>query len=75
MDVFSNNTDSTAFSGPMSPFGSGTGPIHFDDLTCTGDEDSLFECPFADTHNCAHRKDAGIRCVPRRESIPNGCPD
>ncbi len=69
MHVFSNNTDSTAFSGPTSPFGSGTGLIHFDDLQCTGDEDNLFECPFADRHNCVHREDAGVRCVARRESI------
>ena len=54
--------DSTALS--RAAFGQGTGPIHLDDLRCTGSESSLFECPAAATHNCAHFEDAGVRCIP-----------
>ena len=54
--------DSTALS--RAPFGAGTGPIHLDDLRCTGSEGTLFDCPFAATHNCNHFEDAGVRCIP-----------
>lgn len=46
-------------------FGQGTGPIHLDNVQCTGFESSLAEC----RHNgvgiityCNHAKDAGVRC-------------
>ncbi|XP_030840612.1 deleted in malignant brain tumors 1 protein-like isoform X2 [Strongylocentrotus purpuratus] len=45
-----------------SRFGPGTGPIHVDDIACTGTEQSLFECRFSSTHNCAHVEDAGVVC-------------
>ena len=54
--------DSTALS--RAAFGLGTGPIHFDDLRCTGSEATLFECPFNAIHNCGHFEDAGVRCLP-----------
>ena len=49
-------------------FGQGTGLIHLDDLMCDGTEDSLFECVFDPTHNCAHSEDAGVICVPECKS-------
>ena len=55
-------TDSTALS--RAPFGLGTGPIHLDDLRCTGSEGTLFDCPFTAIHNCNHFEDAGVRCIP-----------
>ena len=54
--------DSTALS--RAAFGLGTGPIHFDDLRCTGNEGTLFDCPFTAQHNCNHFEDAGVRCLP-----------
>ena len=58
--------DATALS--RAAFGQGTGlPIYLDDLRCTGDEATLFDCPFDPTHNCIHAEDAGVRCLPQRE--------
>lgn len=45
-------------------FGSGAGPIYFDDLVCNGYESDLFSCqhpPLGD-HNCGHDEDAGVQC-------------
>ena len=44
-------------------FGEGTGSIHFDDVACAGDEDTLHDCPRATTHNCGHSEDAGVVCT------------
>ena len=45
-------------------FGPGAGPIQLDDLACSGQEGSLFNCPHAglQQHNCAHSEDAGVVC-------------
>ena len=59
--------DATALS--RAPFGQGTGPIHVDDLMCSGNESTLFGCPYNPTHNCNHFEDAGVRCSPERTQI------
>ena len=44
-------------------------PIHYDDLSCTGDETALSQCPRnTDAHNCAsdHSEDVGVRCTDTR---------
>ncbi len=48
----------------QSYFGSGAGPIHFDDLLCTGDQQSIIGCGHDNrgTHSCDHSQDAGVRC-------------
>ena len=45
-------------------YGLGGGEIIFDDLKCTGTENSLFECPLNGLfkHNCGHSEDASVIC-------------
>ncbi|XP_036372933.1 neurotrypsin isoform X1 [Megalops cyprinoides] len=48
----------------MAYFGEGQGPIHVDNVKCTGAERSLADCikqPVG-THNCRHTEDAGVIC-------------
>nr|XP_054769564.1 deleted in malignant brain tumors 1 protein-like [Lytechinus pictus] len=51
-----------AFSGAA--FGEGTGDIILDNVECTGEEWSIFNCPHngLGVHNCSHADDAGVRC-------------
>ncbi|KAG1929056.1 macrophage receptor MARCO [Pimephales promelas] len=43
----------------------GTGKIWLDELRCTGNERSIFDCPHAgiETHNCSHGEDVGVSCA------------
>ncbi len=43
----------------------GIGPILLDDLSCTGNEDSLFDCQHSTTHDCVHSEDVGVVCEPQ----------
>ncbi|KAG7313958.1 hypothetical protein KOW79_022454 [Hemibagrus wyckioides] len=48
----------------MAYFGEGHGPIHVDNVKCTGSERSLTDCikqPIG-SHNCRHSEDAGVIC-------------
>ena len=49
-------------------FGEGTGPIWLDDVSCTGSESELLECPHngIGNHNCNHFEDASVSCSPRK---------
>lgn len=49
--------------------GEGVGLIHLDDLMCTGFEQTLFDCTSDPTHNCVHKEDAGVVCLPIREHV------
>ena len=44
-------------------FGEGTGPIHLDNVHCTGNEESIFDCSHSSYHNCGHYEDASVRCL------------
>ena len=51
-------------------FDSGTGPIHIDDLTCSGTETRLIDCQYdSNTDDCDHTEDAGIACYNESKSI------
>ncbi|XP_029937316.1 macrophage receptor MARCO isoform X1 [Myripristis murdjan] len=43
----------------------GTGNIWLDDLGCTGNERSIFDCPHngVGVNNCNHGEDAGVQCI------------
>ena len=45
-------------------FGQGSGPILFDDLTCSRNEASLQECSSSSPNPefCSHSSDVGVRC-------------
>ena len=53
--------DAIAYSGAF--FGLGSGPIHLDDVACTGSEAALVNCTYDTvTTDCSHFEDAGVQC-------------
>ncbi|XP_028280013.1 neurotrypsin isoform X2 [Parambassis ranga] len=48
----------------MAYFGEGRGPIHLDNVYCSGTETSLGQCQAEgpDSHDCRHSEDAGVIC-------------
>ena len=59
-------------------YGLGTGPIHLDNVNCTGNESSLLECPRNEQrHDCNHGQDAsavcsGVQCTDGTVRLMNG---
>ena len=45
-------------------FGIGSGPIHYDNMACSGCEARLADCLHLGigSHNCRHQEDAGVVC-------------
>jgi len=55
------HADAIAYSGAF--FGAETGPIHLDNVACTGSEAALINCTYDPiTTDCSHREDAGVQC-------------
>ena len=57
-------------------FGQAEGPIHFDGLRCTGEEDSLLDCHHkgVGNHSCSHYEDASVLCyIGELKSIEEMC--
>ena len=38
------------------------GPIFFDEIVCSGEEDSLLDCQYDRIHRCSHENDVAIIC-------------
>ncbi|XP_070551036.1 scavenger receptor cysteine-rich domain-containing protein DMBT1-like [Ptychodera flava] len=50
-------------------YGEGSGPVWFDNIRCTGNEESIFECGFSENrkNSCGHYQDVSVSCT----STPN----
>ena len=50
---------------PNSQFGSGTGPIIFDRVSCDGSESNVLDCQsnVGHHHSCSHTDDASVACT------------
>ncbi len=48
-------------------------PILLDDIKCTGEEATLFECSRTNVgrHNCQHNEDAGVVCTSESSYLPD----
>lgn len=54
---------SKAFIAPVYCPSAGIGPIHLNEIQCTGNEKSIIDCKFnAESQGCNHEEDAGVRC-------------
>ena len=54
-------SDATALSNAF--YGQGSGPIHIDDVACTGTETNILLCTYDSvTSDCGHSEDAGVQC-------------
>ncbi|XP_038052405.1 deleted in malignant brain tumors 1 protein-like [Patiria miniata] len=61
-----------AYAAPIgAAFGEGTVDIVLDDVRCTGNEETVFDCPARSlgVHDCVHSEDAGVRCTGDRPVI------
>uniref|UniRef100_A0A3B4Y0U2 T-cell differentiation antigen CD6-like n=1 Tax=Seriola lalandi dorsalis TaxID=1841481 RepID=A0A3B4Y0U2_SERLL len=53
--------------GQGGSFPPGRGPVHLDELNCTGREENLWACPSAlEEPDCGHKEDAGVICSEMR---------
>ena len=57
-----NTQPSGAIAFSNAHFGVGIGTIYLDEVSCTGSETNLNDCPRSSAVNCDHLDDAGVRC-------------
>ncbi|KAL4219778.1 hypothetical protein ACF0H5_020191 [Mactra antiquata] len=43
-------------------FGEGTGPIHIDEMTCSGNEPDINHCSYIYNSSCTHKEDVSVVC-------------
>lgn len=58
----------TAAVQPSRTYGLGMGTVLLDDISCVGNESSLFNCRHraVGTSDCSHREDVGVKCLTGR---------
>ena len=58
-----------ALSYSSSFYGRGIGGIYLDDVSCIGNEQTLFKCSHRGigVHDCTHTEDAGVRCLGKKK--------
>ena len=58
-------------------FGSGAGPVYFDNVDCSGSESNLTDCSHSSFISCNNGQGAGVRCQGRVmftcENIQKSC--
>jgi hypothetical protein len=65
---FLDTVTAGVFSLRQASFPPGEDPIHITNLTCTGHEGSLLDCPYvSDTTGCTHAMDVDVDCRQERE--------
>jgi hypothetical protein len=58
--IFSSHRN---FNRHSSTYGSGTGPIHIDNLDCDGSETNIDDCKYSREVSCTdHDRDVGVAC-------------
>uniref|UniRef100_A0A672S8C5 Serine protease 12 n=1 Tax=Sinocyclocheilus grahami TaxID=75366 RepID=A0A672S8C5_SINGR len=58
-------------------YGAGSGRVLLDEVSCTGNELSIEQCPKTawGEHNCDHTEDAGVSCIPLTGSLQRSVGD
>ena len=60
--LYHNNNYIGAVALRYAHYGQGIGPIHLDNVHCSGSESSIFDCPYSSGIYCSHYEDASVQC-------------
>lgn len=64
MSLYTIHAGLVLYQTASSTFGTGSGPVFFSNIGCSGSEQHLLECPktvFVGTY-CTHSRDVGLKC-------------